>query len=123
MYFGVYVAMPVVFHYCAIRESYRGVSWGRLALGMILLGVLVWGIPNTVSYTVAQFMGWRHGRFSEGRGPEIAATAIGKVLTGAKIGFFTSIAGSVWSIVWSTILIWPHGKFGKGATMEAKKPE
>jgi hypothetical protein len=119
MYIGVYYGMPIVLLIFAVLGTFKGVGWKRLALGMILTGVLVWGLPNVISYTTAQFLGWDHGRFGAGRGPAIAETSAGKVLTGLQIGGITSLVGAAWLIVWSTILIWLPGKFGGGAAVEA----
>lgn len=123
MYIGVYYGMPIVLLVFAVLGIYKGVGWKRLALGMILTGLLVWGLPNLISYTTAQFMGWRHGRFAEGRGPDIAATALGKVVTGVQIAALTSVVGSVWLILWSTILIWLPGKFSSTPSSELETTE
>ncbi len=123
MYFGVYYGMPIVLLFFSIMGKYKGVPWKRLALGMILTGVLVWGLPNLIAYTTAQFAGWDHGRFGEGRGPGISESAMGKVTVGLMTAGMTSFAGSIWMILWSTILIWLPGKLGAGSAPEVAKEE
>src|SRR6267142_1244145 len=60
---GVDLLMPIAFIVVGIRGTLDDVPWPKWALASILLGVLVWGVPNLIAYTTGQFMGWHHGRF------------------------------------------------------------
>ncbi len=101
MYFGVYYVMPLVLLVFGLRGHFDGVGFWRLVLCMFLTAILVWGIPNSVSYTVAQFQGWTHGRFGPDRAPPIADTAGARILVGLSIGGLTALAGTVWMIGFS----------------------
>jgi hypothetical protein len=107
-YFGVYWLMPIALLYFGlVRHRLDHLSWPRLALAMILVGMLVWFVPNAISYSTAQFQGWTHGRFAPNvQSAPIAPTPVGKIRTGVVVGFLTGLAGSVWCIVWSTLLVW-----------------
>jgi hypothetical protein len=118
MYVGVYYAMPLALLYCAIRRKLDHLSWPRLALAMILMGVCVWLVPNAIAYTTGQFLGWQHGRFTpQERSAPVAETALGKVTTALTVAGATTIAGSLWSILWATVLIWvPRTVRQRGST-------
>ena len=106
-YFGVYWLMPVALIYYGVQKKLDHLSWPRLALSMLIVGVLVWGLPNVIVYTTAQFQGWTHGRFTpQTQSAPIAATSAGKIQAGLVVGALTALGGSVWSIVWSTLVIW-----------------
>lgn len=105
MWIGVYYLMPIALLYCSVKGMIR-LSWGRMALGMIIVGALVWAVPNMISYTLAQFQGWQFGRFAPDRAGPLAATAGAKLLTGCGTGAATGVAGSIWMIIWGTLLVW-----------------
>ncbi len=111
LWFGVYYLMPVVFAFYGFRTTrFNGWPWLHILLAAVIAGVAVWTIPNSIAYTLAQFMGWEHGRFSEGRAPAVQDTSFAKLLTGVGVSFMTGLAGSVWSTVWMTLLIWLPGR-------------
>ncbi len=65
---GVYFLMPIAFLVAGIRGTFDDMSWKRLALMAILIGLLVWGLPNLITYTTARFLGWTEGRFAPPKG-------------------------------------------------------
>lgn len=110
MWFGVYWLMPVVLLVLGRRGALAEFRWLRLALAMIVTGLLVWALPNLVSYTIAQFAGWTHGRFTPGeRGPPVQDSAWMKVFASFLTAHGTAIGGSLWMIVWATLLVWLPG--------------
>jgi hypothetical protein len=106
MWLGVYFLMPVALIVAGIRGTYDDLKWLRLAVAMILVAVCCWFVPNSVAYTTGQFLGWQHGRFAPGRAAPIAESAWMKILAGLTVGFGTTIAGSLWLIVTSTLVVW-----------------
>lgn len=108
---GVYYVMLPLLLIGALSGTFDGLSYGKLVLSMLLLGILCWGIPNVVIYATAQFKGWQHGRFHYDddehlrRGPPIADTTIGKLGIAFSVGGLTSIAGFVWSFVAMHLLV------------------
>jgi hypothetical protein len=115
-FIGVYFLMPIAFLVVGLRGTLDDLPWKRIALMSLLLGILVWGIPNAIIYTTAQFLGWTHGRFTppgqtgaETRAAPIATTAMGKILAGLATGGMTAIAGTIWSLAGTTLLIWLPG--------------
>jgi hypothetical protein len=110
MWIGVYYVLPVALLVAGIRGTYDDLKWLRLARGMLLVALCCWFVPNAVSYTTGQFLGWQHGRFAPGRTAPIAETAGMKVLAGLMVGGGTTVAGSLWLIVASTLLVWIPGR-------------
>lgn len=99
----------------AADEGRTGASWpvGRLACRGA-------GTAESIAYTTGQFLGWNHGRFHYGgpgdpanKADTIAATALGKIGTGAFVALLTTVAGTVWCTLWGTLLIWLPGRFGR----------
>jgi hypothetical protein len=118
---GVDFLMPIAFLVVGIKGTLDDIPWPKYLLIALTLGVLIWGIPNAITYTTAQFVGWQHGRFSptvrdaagkyvSGHAFPIADTPLGKVGTGLKIAGFSAIFGFVASLVLMTLLIWLPGK-------------
>jgi hypothetical protein len=111
-FLGVYFLMPIAFLVIGIRGTFDDLRWPKIALIALLLGVLVWGVPNAIIYTVAQFQGWTHGRFTpHERAAPIAPTALGKLGWGLSIAGGTAVAGAIWCLLWTTVLIWLPGVF------------
>jgi hypothetical protein len=115
MYFGVYFVMPVALLVVGIRGTWGAIRWPALLGTMVLMCLIVWGIPNTLSYTTAQFQGWNHGRFyhegpGDHRAAPIAATTFGKLGWGFLQGLATSVAGTIWCTVIGTVVIWLPGR-------------
>lgn len=117
MYFGVYIVMPVALLVIGIRGTWGAIRWPALAGTMVLMCLLVWGIPNTLSYTTAQFQEWNHGRFyhtdpvpDANRAAPPAATALGKLGWGALQGLLTSIGGTIVCTAVGTLVIWLPGR-------------
>ena len=109
-FFGVYFLMPVAFLVVALRKTLDDLRWPKIALASLLIGVFVWGIPDAIIYTAGQFLGWTHGRFEpETRSAPIAPTALGKVGWGLVVGAGTAVIGSLWCLVWTTVVIWLPG--------------
>ena len=109
-FFGVYWLMPIALIYFGVQHKLEHVAWPRLALSMVLLGVLVWFVPNAIAYTTAQFQGWSHGRFApQTQSAPIAPTPGAKIGTGLTVAALTALGGSFWCIVWSTLVIWLPG--------------
>ena len=111
--FGVYYVMPAAYLYYGLNGKLDGLTWPRLAMAMITVAFYVWFVPNALSYTTAQFMGWQDGRFAvESAGP-IAVTAGGKIVSGLKTASQTFVGGLLWSIVWGSALIWVPSRWRK----------
>ncbi len=129
---GVYYVSFVLLVVAAIRGTFDGLRYGKLALSALLLAVLGWCVPNTVTYTTAQFQGWTHGRFQPPVSPEeaarleaagevvpkersapIAATPAGKLGTGLLVGLMTTIAGFLWTFLWIHLLVVLPRRFGR----------
>ncbi|MBM3265897.1 MAG: hypothetical protein FJY97_21105 [candidate division Zixibacteria bacterium] len=115
MFFGVYYGMVVAYLYYGIKGKMDDLSWARLAQAMVMIALLVWFIPNAIAYSVAQFMGWQHGRFAEETSGPIQPTASGKIMSGVGTAFGTFIGGTVWSLVLGTLFIWVPGLLRKRA--------
>jgi hypothetical protein len=104
---GVYTFMPIAFLVAGIKGAYDDFSWKRVALMSILIGVLVWGVPNLIIYTTARFLGWTEGRFAPPQSGDPFGTGPGgNILAGLAIGGITSVIGSAWCLIWTTLLIW-----------------
>jgi hypothetical protein len=109
-FLGVYYLMPVAFIATGLRGALDDVRWPRIALMAVLVGVLVWGIPDLIVYTTAQFLGWTHGRFEPNvKAAPVGTTPLGKLGLGAMVGALTALAGSIWSLTWMTLVIWLPG--------------
>jgi len=59
VYFGVFTMLL----FCGMTGVLDHLLWKRALLGGVVLAVLCWFVPNTVSYTLAQFTNPGHGRF------------------------------------------------------------
>lgn len=105
MFFGVYYGMLAA--YLCITGKLDDLSWPRLAEAMIMVAFLVWFIPNAISYTVAQFMGWQHGRFAA---ETLGDTASRKIISGVGTAVGTFVGGTLWSLVFGTLVIWLPGR-------------
>jgi hypothetical protein len=107
LWFGLYIIMPWPLLWFGWKGRFDGLLWGRLALSMLLLSLLLWGLPNIFIYSFAQFQGWTHGRFAPGtRGPPIQAEALGKLWASILVAGGTMLFSSVCLIVFSTLAIW-----------------
>jgi hypothetical protein len=124
MVFGLYYLMAVAIIYVGVTRRWGLIGWRAMALTMVCLGCLVWGVSNSISYTVGQFMGWTDGRFDPGTPVRDAAgvlqgyadgramppqdTALGKVGAGLLHGLISSLTGSVWCILFGTAFVWVY---------------
>ena len=132
---GVYYVMPVLLLIANLRGVFKGLGYGKLVLGMLLLAVLCWFVPNTIVYTTAQFKGWTHGRFAPGppkkadppavgevasklaeegppaRNAPVAKGTAGKILTGLGVAGGTTLFGFVWCFIWMNLLIYLPRRF------------
>ena len=111
----------IAFWVVGIKAGWGTVRWRSVVGTMAVLALIVWGIPNTISYTTGQFLEWNHGRFHfEGwehpasRGAPIGENAATKVGWGVAQGLLTSIAGSIWLSLWGTICIWLPARLRRG---------
>lgn len=113
MFFGVYWMMPIAYLYMGLSGKWDDLSWPGVAKTIVIVAFLVWCLPNAVSYNIAAFAGWEHGRFSAEAYPTIIGrdTAITTFINALVVSVVTGIAGSVWSITWSTLVIWLPGHF------------
>lgn len=112
-FIGVYYVMPAAYLYYGLNGKLADLAWPRLATAMVTVAFWVWFVPNALSYTTAQFMGWEFGRFAAASAGPIAATAGEKIGSGLVIASQTFVGGSLWSIVWGTALIWVPGRWRK----------
>jgi hypothetical protein len=126
MWFGVYYVMPVAILVIGVRRSWGDIRWPALLGTMCVVCVIVWGIPNTLAYTTAQFLGWQHGRFYHGppgdpetRAAPIAATFFGKLGWGVLQGIGTSVAGTIWCTVCGTLFVWLPGRLRRRSAPQA----
>jgi hypothetical protein len=117
---GVDILMPIAFLVVGIRGTMDDLPWPKYVLMALMLGLLVWGIPNAIVYTTAQFLEWTHGRFEptvrdaagkyvRGHAFPLESASAGKLGAGLKIAGFSSIFGFVGSLVLMTLLIWLPG--------------
>jgi hypothetical protein len=61
---SVYAAVFVLFLFAGFTGQLDALIWKRLPLAALVLGVACWLLPNTITYGIAQFQGWTHGRFA-----------------------------------------------------------
>lgn len=114
LWFGVYYAMPVVYAIYGFGTArFKGWPWLRILLAAVVAGFAIWTIPNCIAYTLAQFMEWEHGRFGVDRSAPLQDSTMGKLLAGVGVSLMTGLAGSIWSTVWMTLVVWLPGKFLK----------
>ena len=135
MAFGVYYLLPLVIAYIGLTRRWGRISWGRMAISMVLVGFLVWGIWNSIAYTTGQFMEWGHGRFHagcpllngdgslklgadglpmerDGRASAVQETFLAKLGAGLLHGLLSSLTGSIWCIGFGSVFIWVPTKLG-----------
>lgn len=113
MYVGVYWVMPIALVVAGMSRIYDDLRWRRLALGMLLVALCCWFVPNSISYTLAQFQGWTHGRFAPDPEHPIPKpeSALGTIGIGLAIGAMSAaLGGTVWLLFWSTLLVWLPGR-------------
>jgi hypothetical protein len=111
MWFGVYYMMPLGYLYYGITGKMDDLSAGRLTLAMLMTAFFVWLIPNTITYTAAQFIGLEQGRFAPDRGVIAPVESVlGKLGRGALTGFTTWIFGALWSALFGLLLIYLPGR-------------
>ncbi len=112
MNFGLYYFMPLALHWVGLRKHWGAVRWTQVAFTMVVLAFLTWFVWNSIAYVTGQFMGWEFGRFAAARAAPIAETTMGKLAAGLSTGALTAVAGSLWCVVWGTVLIWLPARFG-----------
>ena len=128
-WFGTYFTIPIALAYIGLGRRWGEIRWTTMAGTMLLVGLCGLVVANTISYTTAQFMEWTDGRFSpvtptvdelgnpvldeagdpvlEGvKGPPPQETTTDKLLHGLGAGAGTGGAGTVWCLIWGTLLIW-----------------
>lgn len=115
---GIFFLMPVALLVIGRKGGLDAWSWKRLATGMILIGVLCWGLGNLLSYGTAATLGWDHGRFNpDGPGPPFGTgPPLPRDTLLQKLGWIGlpagagAIAGSLWCILWGSLLIYLPGR-------------
>lgn len=112
-FFGVYYVMPAAYLYYGLTGKLDGLTWPRMATAMVTVAFFVWFVPNALSYTTAQFMGWEYGRFAPASSGPINTTIGAKIQSGLITASQTFVGGSLWSIVWGSLLIWLPGRWRK----------
>lgn len=111
LWFGVYYAMPIVYGIYGFGTTrFLDWPWLRILLGAVIAGFAIWSIPNSIAYTLAQFLEWEHGRFAADRSAPLQEATSAKLLAGVGVSLMTGIAGSIWSLFWMTLLIWLPAK-------------
>lgn len=122
MWFGLYFTLPVAIAFVGLTRRWGNIPWKTMAGTMVALAFLVWGICNSITYTIGQFMEWTDGRYYPGieqpdgswiDGPDRrkraslpADVALVKVGWGLAHGFLSSLSSSVWCIVFGTLFVW-----------------
>ncbi len=109
---GLYYFMPLALAWVGLKRRWGAVRWTQVAGTMVVLAFLTWFVCNTIAYLTGQFAGWQHGRFSPNAAAPLAETAMGKLWGGLSTGFLTAVGGSVWCVVFGTVLIWLPARFG-----------
>ena len=107
-YIGLYYYMPVAILFVGLSKKWGAVRWTQVAGTMVALAVLTWFVCNSIAYVTGQFMEWRHGRFPTGS--PIADTVSGKLWAGVSTAAVTTVAGTLWCVVWGTVVIWLPAK-------------
>jgi hypothetical protein len=95
MAFGVYYVVVPLAIVLALRGRFDALPLKDLLPGLLIVGALVWGLPNLVAYGTAQFQGWTHGRFAPDRGPPPADSLAGKIGATGLVVLFTTAAGTL----------------------------
>ncbi len=113
MYFGLYYLMPVALLWVGVTRRWGAVRWTQVAVTMVALAFLTWFVCNTTAYVTGQFVGWQHGRFSPAAAAPLADDTLGKLWGGLSTGFLTAVGGSVWCVVWGTVVIWLPARLGR----------
>ncbi|MHC5063949.1 MAG: hypothetical protein ACYTG5_08240 [Planctomycetota bacterium] len=106
MYIGLYYLMPVGLLWVGLQYKWGTVRWTQVAGSMVLLAFCTWFPCNSGAYITGQFMEWQHGRFSPNASAALSETVTGKLWGGLSTGFVTAIAGSVWCLIWGSLVIW-----------------
>lgn len=107
---GVYILMPLALAFVGLTRRWGPIPWKTMAKTMVVLALLVWALPNTITYTTGQFMEWGHGRFGPTESPPLAPTAIGKIGAGLIMGGFGAVGGTIICTLVGTLLIWLPGR-------------
>ncbi len=111
MFFGVYWMMPLAYLYYGLKGKWDHLPWRWVAGSLLVVVLLVWFVPNWISYSTAAFVGLDHGRFSA----EASQTVIERdspvkiILNAGIVSAATFGAGSVWSLSLGTLFIWLPG--------------
>lgn len=103
---GVYYAVPLVLAYVGVKRKWGTIAWKPMALSVVVIAFAVWGVGNTVAYSVAQFQGWTHGRFDpEAALPLVEGTGA-RLLSGLGMGAMTSVFASGLLLIVGSLFIW-----------------
>ncbi len=111
MYIGVYWMMPLAYLYFGLKGRWDHLPWRRVAVSLLAVVLLVWFIPNWISYSTAALVGLDHGRFSAESYQTVIErdTPIKIILNAGIVSAATFGAGSVWSLSLGTLFIWLPG--------------
>jgi hypothetical protein len=110
LWIGVYFFMPVALLVAGLLRTYDDLPWRRLALGMLVVALCCWCVPNAISYTTAHLLGWQHGRFRPDPRFPVPESTLGKVGMGVGTGVGTAISGTIWLLFWGTLAVWLPGR-------------
>jgi len=116
---SVYYVSALAFVVIGVTRRWAYFGFKRLLAACALLGMLAWSVPDAVTYTVGQFQGWTHGRFRPEDPSVVAATGkddatrsaplqdtpAKKLAAGLGVGVLTGLAGFLWSLAWTSVLV------------------
>lgn len=105
MYVGLYYLLPLVLIVFVRQGRFAGIRMGRALLTSAVAAPFISFPVNTLAYGVAQFAGWTHGRFAEGRALPIAEELADKLLSAVLAGLGTSLAGTVWLVLFTWVIV------------------
>ena len=57
-YVGVDVLMPIAYLVVGVKAIWDDIPWKKYPLIALMIGLLVWFLPNAIAYTTGRFLGW-----------------------------------------------------------------
>ncbi len=117
--FGVYAGSLAMMLTIAFTGSLREPSLGRTLKVTTWIAFCAWWFPNFVSYLTAQWIGWTHGRFAEGRAAPPAPEVAAKFANALSTACLTTVAGILWCGILGILCIWLPTRWSKTSTTAA----